>query len=142
MGPRRSLDHGDKYVDDVPLMHDEKEHVATPRPRFSQATIKATFMAVATILILAALNIHDLAMFGSISLPGFSKGRSFTFNDSGNVVTNVHKIIMERATIAIIMTITNIMATITTRMLECVSHQLVSMLLPNSCTISHRITRT
>lgn len=77
MDPRSSLDEGDKDVESVPLVSDDDEsHAAKPvsRPRFSQATIKATFMAVATLLILAALNIHDLAFFGSISFPGFSKG--------------------------------------------------------------------
>jgi hypothetical protein len=76
MAPRSSLDEADKDVESVPLVSYDESHAAKPvaRPRFSQATIKATFMAVATLLILAALNIHDLAFFGSIGFLGCSKG--------------------------------------------------------------------
>ncbi|KAK5267642.1 hypothetical protein LTR96_006970 [Exophiala xenobiotica] len=62
----------------VPLMADEEGHAVKTRSRFHSSGIKAAFMAVGILLILAAFNVHDLISLRTLRPPGCFKGHRKT----------------------------------------------------------------
>lgn len=75
MEPRSVVEEGFSIQEKVPLMADEEGHAVKTRSRFHSSGIKAAFMAVGILLILAAFNVHDLISLRPLRLPGCFKGQ-------------------------------------------------------------------
>jgi hypothetical protein len=76
MEPRSVVEEGNMQ-EKVPLMADEEGYAVKTRSRFHSSGIKAAFMAVGILLILAAFNVHDLISLRTLRLPGCFKGQSW-----------------------------------------------------------------
>lgn len=64
----------DPEPEKVALLGDEESHIPPPETRRRMSRIQAAFLLTGSLLILAALTVHDANFLPSLSFPGCSKG--------------------------------------------------------------------